>query len=156
MTGLVRMSKVNDIYWIADKMRKADRDEIKAVSGDDPSNVLASGIEYSRVCITFEYAGAPIAMCGVVGEFGGMGIIWMLGTDEINNAAKEFMRLSRQYLKRILCLYPLLTNYVDDRNIKAIAWLKKLGATIYDPEKYGIENMLFRRFEFKGVSCATH
>ena len=49
----------------------------------------------------------------------------------------------------MLATYPLLRNYVDERNTMAIRWLEWLGFEILPVEPFGVEGLPFHPFEMR-------
>ncbi len=92
----------------------------------------------------------PFAIFGTVpaGEAEGkrVGIVWMLATDEIDDNAIAFARTSRQWAKRLLEPYDYTLNYVWNRNIKHIRWLRWAGYIILMPERRGPFDEWFHPF----------
>jgi hypothetical protein len=156
MNTIVRPAKVIDVFWIASRIRKEDADECAAAAGQTPTEALTGSVGGSDVCRTIEYAGAPIAMFGFKGTPGHEAIVWMLGTDDIDKAKKSFMRSVHENIHRFLCVYPVLYNYVDGQNLKAVSWLRKMGAEVFDAQPMGVNGTPFHRFEFRRErQCAS-
>ena len=81
---------------------------------------------------------------------GGVGSPWLLGTGDVERHAITFLRLNRQYVLRMLDIFPHLVNFVDARHTVAIRWLKWLGFKFAPgPVPYGMRGMPFYRFEMK-------
>ena len=155
---ILRNSEHPDILPIASNMRKADVAEIKASHGYNPFEALEVGIRYSRICLTAEFKGTPIAMFGAVEtppfENGknfllGTAQIWMLGTPEVEKIWICFGLVSKKVITYLLQYYQKLFNYVDVRNEKSVKWLTWCGAKFHDAVPYGPENQLFRYFYFE-------
>ncbi len=140
------------IFWLANNIRRADRDEVAAEGGRGPLAALRDSLAASIAAWTGAVGDRPVCMFGVcpIDILGGIGSPWLLGTDEIKRYALSFLRLNKQYLPKMLELFPRLVNYVDVRNTVSIRWLKWLGFKL-DPEPvpYGIWGMPFYRFEMK-------
>ena len=137
------------IFWIANNMRQADRDEIAAAAGKGPWAALRDSLHLSVAAWTGLVDDEPICMFGVVplDILGGVGSPWLLGTDEIEKHAISFLRLNKQYVKEMLEYFPYLVNFVDARNKMSIQWLKWLGFKFdSSPIPYGIWNLPFYRF----------
>ena len=74
---------------------------------------------------------------------------WALFTPEVERKPKSFLAACRGPLRAFQSQYSHLVNYVDARNILAVRWLAWLGFTIHSPEPYGIEQLMFHRFEWR-------
>lgn len=136
---------------MAPNMRQADVEEIEASSGLDPYSALRRGMACSSHVWTGTVDGEPACMFGVVpvSMMSSVGVPWMLGTPLVEEHATAFLRRNKRYVKQMTAAYNYLVNYVDDRNVKAIEWLKWLGFTMSEPQQFGYKRMPFRRFEMR-------
>lgn len=136
---------------VAHGMRKADRDEVWAASHSSPYEALAHAMDTSTQVWTGMIDDRPICMFGVapVSLLGGIGIPWMLGTDDIERHQLIFLRRCRPVVAEMLTLYNHLVNLVDERNTTSQRWLKWLGFTLHDPQPHGPDAMPFRLFELR-------
>lgn len=144
----VRRAISADIAFLAPKMRKADRDEIKASDNIGAAEALMTPFQekghrtWSVIGTEEEY---------VVGMFGSVptldrdyGVAWLLSSDELFNYKKEFIRQSPEWVAQMGKNYKYLYNWVDCRNTKSIKWLKHLGfKEIQRDEHYGKGKMPF-------------
>lgn len=124
----VRASRKTDQRELAPRIRKADQTEL------DAHNVTAKfalglGYTFSKPCLTIEHDGSPIGMFGVTPVEGvdEAGLVWLLGSDEINDIRFQFLRESRQWLKEISKNYGMLCNVVHEGNTLHHRWLRFLG-----------------------------
>jgi hypothetical protein len=132
---------------IAPRLRTADRDEIHAVSGQDPEAALLNGIRMSAKAITLLIDDQPEAIFGVVEKDKQTGIVWMLGTDELVREPKRFWIAGKSWLTTLHMTWPVLTNYIDARNEVHIRWLERMGAKFHGTEpEFGFEKRPFRLF----------
>lgn len=134
---------------IARRMRQADRDEVFAASGKTATEALEYSLEKSAHSWTAIVDGVPEAMFGVgdLNILAGVGAPWLLGTDAVEENVKLFLRLSRDFKAQLLSRYPVLRNFVDDRNTASVRWLRWLGASMSDP--VDIRGYQFRLFELR-------
>jgi hypothetical protein len=65
------------------------------------------------------------------------------------------MKYSRELITRWLTKYGPLTNFVDSRHIRAIAWLRHLGAEFDLLPEFGPYKKPFYKFSIRGDSCAS-
>lgn len=130
-------------------MRQADRDEVFAAAGKSPGAALAYSLRKSSHAWTAIVDGVPEAMFGIgdLNILAGVVAPWLLGTDAVNDHARLFMQMSRDFTAQLLARYPVMRNFVDDRNTASIRWLRWLGATMTDPAC--IRGHQFRLFELR-------
>ena len=143
----IRSSVKSDIDWLAPRLRKADKAEIKAFAGVSPKDALTVSFVASTCRYTAEWEGEPIIMFGAGPVEEGVGAVWLLGTDMIKKVRVPFLRESKRCLEALHDEYPLLFNYVDARNTLHIRWLKWLGFTFINrhPE-FGVARIPFYEF----------
>ena len=141
-----------DLRHLAQNLRAADRQELAATHGYDIDllqclQTAVSASEEAFIAVTAY--GEPIAVFGVapVSLLGGIGCPWMLGTDTMDLYGRAVVTLSRQHVARWAQRYSLLFNYVDARNLRSIAWLKRTGFAILPAAPYGLSGEPFHRFE---------
>ena len=144
-----RPAVAGDEQILAPKLRQQDVDEVKASSGLDPLEALQISCLLSVDC------NAIIAGDGeLIGLFGVtktpdpfVGCPWLLASDRLPEIRKEFLPQSYEWVQRINKQFPVLRNYVDKRNTKAIRWLKYLGFQFIDlVEDYGVGKKPFYEF----------
>jgi hypothetical protein len=138
---------VEDLFW---RLRKSDITEIWNSHHAFPKDALKDGFKHSILCFSIVIEDRVCGMYGIRCDtlIGDRATIWMLGSPEIEKIRIKFLRNNRKYIDLFLSYYPILMNWVDVDNKKSIAWLKWLGAEIGEPERYGVENKLFRKFKF--------
>ncbi len=144
----VRRAISADVLFLADKIRQADLDEIKASDNVGAVEALMTPFEY-RGHRTWSVIGTDEEY--VIGMFGSVptldpdyGIAWLLSSEELFKYKKEFIKQSPQWVDEMGKGYRYLYNYVDCRNEKSIKWLMYLGFnTIRREEEYGKGKMPF-------------
>lgn len=151
MVRFVYPAHADDIGWIAERMRKADVEEIRAASGKDPREALEYSLDRSNEAYTVVFDGEPAAMFGVgwINILNGIAAPWLLGTDAVEANYRHFLRGSRWWIERLKGRYLLLTNVVDDRNVVSKRWLQWMGFTLHEPFILGVERRPFRKFELR-------
>lgn len=135
-------------YDLHRRLRASDLRELQASTDEEPLDILLSAIRISDVAWAAERNGHCQVLFGVAPIIPeAMGSIWLLASDDIYKWRKDFMRLSREYVARMHRGYPVLTNFVDDRNTASQAWLRRLGfqSGKHDPH-YGVERRPFTQF----------
>lgn len=145
----VRKSIIEDIDFLADRLRIEDINEVWASDHMSPRAALEQSFNESSHCFTIEN-GMPIAMFGISPEnlLGTDAVIWFLSSDDIEKIKYRFLKCSKFFIDTLLDVYPVLYNYVDFRNKKSIDWLYHCGATIFEPKEYGLDRRLFCEFYF--------
>lgn len=148
--GLVRAYEPGDEVYIAACLRRADRQELQALSELDPAEILREGgMTSSPSCTIVGDSGLGAGMFGVVDEGSGSGRIWLVGTDELvtKPLSTQFLRESKTYLGGLERLYKVLHNKIDERNHVHHRWLIWLGFTfIRRLPSYGFEGRPFLEF----------
>ena len=147
----VRTSRLEDIKPIAKHMRIEDVEELWKSHNRTPEEALMIAFKDSTECLTVEKNGKPIAMFGVAPNSlsGDETTIWLVGTPKIEKVQRAFGKHSKDFIEKMLKIYPILSNYVDVTNKKTIKWLKWCGAKFGSAVPYGINGELFMRFEFR-------
>lgn len=140
------------VRTIARRMRKADRDEVFAASGKSPAGALIYSLRKSAHAWTAMIDGKPELMFGVgdISILGGVGAPWLLGTDAVEQHYVAFLRRSVGFRDQLLRRYPIMRNFVDDRNKASKRWLQWLGARLSDPVE--MNGHAFRLFELRATN----
>lgn len=133
---------------VAAHARPADVAELQAGSGMTPAQVLEYGLRISALCYTALVDGEPVAVVGVtpLSVLAGKGCPWMVATSRVDRHARQLLEVSRPVVDLMAEQFPLLANFVDNRNVKAHRWLRWLGFHLHPPVPHGREGRLFRLF----------
>lgn len=147
----LRPATVDDIWWVASRLRAADLAELQALHGTgvDVQRVLWRAVRVSDIGMAaIAPGGEPIALCGVapVSLVSGEGSPWMLGTDQVERQARAAVVIGRHLVTEWAQQYRLLQNWVDARNRVSVRWLARIGFTIHPAEPYGAQHLPFHRF----------
>ena len=145
---VIRPAREGDGFSIGSKLRKADLIEVMAHSTENPCKLLEDSVNMPGAnTYTIDMKGLPIAMFGVVPYQENIGVIWLLGTDDIVKVKIPFLRNCRFWLDAFSGLYPVLFNVVSKENKLHITWLKWMGFefTKEHPE-YGLNKEPFIEF----------
>lgn len=129
-------------------MRKEDRDECMASSGQEPREALIYGGLYSIECNTILLPNGKVGgMFGVASWIHGAHAVWMLGSDDLLTFSIKFLRRCRSVVVQLNDKYPVIGNFVDARNTTHIQWLKWCGFSFVKLyEEYGYEGRPFYEF----------
>lgn len=130
-------------------LRRADRDEIEALTGRNPRAVLVESVEASAKAWAGLADGTLVCLFGVVPKslVGITGIPWLLGSDDVCAYSRQFLRRNRAYVDVMLADFPYLINVVDARNAVSIRWLKWLGFRFGQPVPMGVRGLPFIPFD---------
>jgi hypothetical protein len=144
-----RPATASEVQELVPRLRQADIDECEALFGEGSVLVTTMhGLRPEGVSFVAVRNGITIAVFGVCpGEKKGIGVPWMVGTDELDQCGRELMEEARNCLKIWHRFYPTLMNVVDARNTKSIRWLKRLGFTVRDPVPMGVGGLPFHPFD---------
>lgn len=123
-----RTSTVDDIGAIAASMRPADRREIMLLSGQEPKEALTECFESSTVCRTLSYKNTPLIMYGTTKD----GIVWGLGSTEIDKHTMGFLRVSRDEVEVLQGDHEQIYNLVHADNELHLKWVEFVGFEIYE------------------------
>lgn len=146
----VRTAREADAFALAPGLREADLREIRANLGESPAPVLARGVELSEPCYAVvREDDCPVALFGAVPDSASknVGLVWLLGSDELVEHPFFFLRNSRRWIGRLHRRYETLWNYVDARNEVHARWLSWCGFTrLGTIENFGVEGRPFHEF----------
>ncbi len=141
-----RPARPEDAAALAPLLRAADRREIEAADGLDPALVLAEGIAGSDPCHAVVDGDRILALFGVTpsADDPEVGMVWLLGSDELVARGTLVARRSRAYLALWHQRYRVLWNMVDARNEVHLRWLRWCGFTVVGRvEHHGAEQRPF-------------
>lgn len=152
MFNYVRKARASDCEALAPKIKQEDIDEIKASDNVTPLEGLKGpmSIEGNK---TYSIIGTEEE--GIIGMFGTVpsidnpdfGIIWMLGSNDIQKHAKQFLKECPKWIEEASKDYKYVFNFIDVRNQTSRLWLKWLGfKEIRLIENYGYGKLPFIQF----------
>jgi len=144
----IREVEEGDIAILVRNMREHDKQEVNAATRMGIRNAVKTSVKLSSYSKTGLVNDELVCMWGVcpISLISGSGSPWMLGTDLIKEKQRIFLRRSKPWLDDIRKDYRYLENFVDERNVLSIKWLKWLGFEIYEAEPYGIHCEPFHKF----------
>lgn len=148
----IRSAGVQDVNYIADNIREADRQELWAASHLTPFQALKISFLISRDIVFVGTADdVPVCMYGVKppSMLGNKAVPWLIGTEDVPLHSREFLRRSREVVEEFSERFPYMENFVDARNEDAVRWLQWLGFSVYYPKPYGVEQLPFHRFSME-------
>ena len=130
------------------RLRMRDVEEIKAACGMDGTQALVDGVNRSWRVMTWLCDGKPFAIAGAVEaqDDPGIGIIWMLASDDLARNKRWLLKDTKQFVDSFFEKHDMLFNFVDNRHTEAHSWLQWLGFDIGEPQTFGVAKMDFRPF----------
>ena len=142
-----RLSTLEDIKYLAPRLRQEDKQEILAGSGLIPYYALLNGFQNSVIVFTIlNPKNKPIGIFGVDDVGNGVGGIWLLATKDLATIKIAFLKQCREVVKVLNTKYKILWNYVDCRNKVHIKWLKWCGFKFLRKTNYGVLQKPFYEF----------
>jgi len=134
-------------YQVAENMRRNDIRECWIVKRSPLEALVESlttkGAKTYTLCLDDTH---PIGMCGTVPIDKNLGRIWLLGTDDITNHWRPFLRGCKPTIEFLSRGYRKVENFVPYDHDGTIMWLTWCGFVIED-YFYDIHGHQFIRFE---------
>lgn len=78
--------------------------------------------------------------------------VWMLATEHLKDHAAPFARHSIGVVQNFIERNSRIFNFVDERNVLAVKWLKWLGFVIMEPVQFGVKGERFHPFYMERTS----
>lgn len=104
-----------------------------ATSRLDPALQIAYSIAASRIGYAAYADGVLSAIFGATDGPGGVGVPWLLATDELARRWVPFVKLSKGFIDEMKGAYDVLENHAHVGNLASIRWLKRNGFTFDEP-----------------------
>lgn len=144
-------ARVEHLPDFARRIRLEDRLEAMAASGSPLIPALEEGIKVSEgTCWMALVDGKPAVIFGASPHPNKpeVGIIWLLGSEDILKYPLTFHKQAKRWLKVIHEKYPKVTNVADCRNVVHLQWIEKLGFRFTKMhQQYGPFGLPFVEFE---------
>ena len=142
-----RLTTLEDIKYLAPRLRKSDKEEILASVGLTPYEAMMIGYLENVIVFTIvNKKNIPVGIFGVNDCGRGVGAIWLLASEDLTTAQISFLRQCRDVVKVLNTKYKILWNFVDCRNSLHIKWLKWCGFKFINKQNYGVLNKPFYEF----------
>jgi hypothetical protein len=142
-----RLTSLEDIKYLALRLRYEDKQEIIASTGLKPYEALLKGYLENVIVFTIvNTKNKPVGIFGVNDCGNGLGAIWLVATNDLSTVQISFLRQCREVVKVFNNKYKILWNFVDCRNSLHIKWLKWCGFKFINKQKYGVLNKPFYEF----------
>jgi hypothetical protein len=142
---------MEDVEFVANNLRKEDREEILASVGIEPSLALPAYVREGREVYAAGLCSDNRAeiLYGFDPIFGvdRAAVIWLLSTPRIYDHPVEFVMRTKELYEEAHQRFDLLTNFIDARNRRHIVWLRSLGfVMLRRVEKFGYAGTPFIEF----------
>ena len=147
--------------WIADRLRDADKAEVRAATGKSPREVIEDSVVTSKLAFTVRKTRAsdPFAIFGVSdagmvdGAYFGLdrpavlvGLVWMVGTPEMEKNRIAIAKESRWWIDLLGKNYDALYNLVYAENSLHRKWLDFTGFKFMPGVPFGPNDEFFIPF----------
>ena len=147
-----RLATLEDLKYLAPRLRCEDKREILASIGTIPIDALTLSYYASDLVFTIvNPKDEPVAIFGVGGTKNGVGGIWLLATDNLKDIKFPFLKENKKVINFLNTKYKILWNFVDCRNSLHIKWLKWCGFKFINKQKRGVLNNPF--YEVIKILC---
>ena len=142
-----RLTTLDDIKYLAPRLRREDKQEILAGTGLLPYDALLNGYKNCVIVFTiFNPNNKPVGIFGITDCGDGVGAIWLLATKDLATIKIAFLKQCREVVKVFQKKYRILWNLVDCRNSLHIKWLKWCGFKFINKQKWGVLQKPFYQF----------
>tara|TARA_R110002012_G_scaffold35401_2_gene101127 strand:+ start:3016 stop:3483 length:468 start_codon:yes stop_codon:yes gene_type:complete len=145
----IRDAEVGDGITLAPNLRQADKDEMKAATGQVGPDSLERGIRDCDQCWCAEVEGEPVCLYGYMDSGDGSAFIWLMGSDIISDVSWQFLRASKHTMKKLSHTYDSLWSLADIRNTTHQEWYEWLGFKVLNQVKAGPEGRTFNLIEWR-------
>lgn len=142
----IRMARRKDCHDLAPRLRDEDVKELDAAVGLAPAGALVMSYLMSDLAYAVVINGQVEALFGVVSDRNepNHGVPWLLGSYELENNARPFLRIGRRYIKMMAVLYDSLRNAVHHEHTQSFTLLEHLGFVRTDVlEGFGVRKETF-------------
>lgn len=142
----LRPATADDAEWFAPRLRSADLLEVDAFFADHAEG-LRQSIAMSEITAVAHLNGRGVILLGCAShERDGEAAPWLVATGEVIRYPGALTRIGRHYVSVFLERWPLLWNFVDERNLVSARWLERLGFSLGEPVEIGRNGERFRPF----------
>lgn len=127
----VRRATPEDAVDLAQRLRKADLKEIRAVGSSSPEEALLAGVHSPDPCyVAVDEEDIPHIIFGTHPSHEHfLGYIWMMASDGIRRDWVQVLRETKPWIDRIRGHYRVMANAVHADNKVHIKWLRWAGFT---------------------------
>ena len=94
-----KLTTLEDIKYLASRLRKEDKQEILAGTGLIPYEALLNGYKKSVIVFTIvNFKNEPVAIFGINDVGNNVGAIWLLATDKLKDIQYSFLRENKKVI----------------------------------------------------------
>lgn len=152
VVGDIRVAEKSDCIKIGENLREQDALELYNYDRSSPVEACLNSFSKSTIAMTVEHDNIPIAMFGIM-VIDDVPTLWMLTTDGLKSIGRNFVRNTRDWINKMLEIYPVLTAYCDCRNKESERWLEYSGGMFGGVFEMGMDKMPFYKYTFRRMSC---
>lgn len=147
---VIRPTVPADAVLLGENMRTSDVHEVRAC-GHEPMHAAVRSVAQSLLCWSAFADGELGCIIGVspVSLVSGIGSPWMLGTPVLDAHSRVLVRMTPEYIAKMLKAFPHLVNFVHADNKTSLRWLKRLGFKFHEAQPFGVLGESFHRFEMR-------
>ena len=143
----LRLSTLEDVEYLAPRLRFEDKREIVSALGITPYAGLYFSFKNSTVCFTIvNYKNIPVSIFGISKINNTSSTIWLMATNGLKEIEISFLKQNKEFINFLVKRHKMLWNYVDCRNELHIKWLKWCGFKFLRKVNYGVLNKPFYEF----------
>ena len=136
-------AKYEHLLALAPLLRTGDRCEVMA-AGMTPLKALWRSWRPSVIASAGFVDGEIAAVWGMIGSpLCRVGNPWLLTSAAVEKVPRAFMEISREEVRRMLSICPVLEGLVDPAYWKAVRFLTFLGYSFGEPMRYGPHSATF-------------
>lgn len=150
---LITPAQIDDAVPLAQHLRESDRTEMRAYGcAQSDEEALRRCVARSLLAWSAYVDGDLACILGVspLSMVGGVGSPWMMGTPVLDRHSRILVRMTPEYIGRMLKAFPHLVNFVHAGNRTSVRWLRRLGFTLHEATPYGALGEPFHKFEMRG------
>lgn len=152
---------IKDILYILEHLRPEDKEEIEHQIGKDYIWKCLKDIMDSDGNIVMGYTkdgDRPVLMGGCSNAADGVGVVWLLCTEEIYKHPIQVLRNIKKEIELYQKDHIILSNIIYHKNKLAKIWLKKLGFKFDNPSGAKIPDgfeFFYKKKNMRGLNNAN-
>jgi hypothetical protein len=147
VVGDIRIAKESDCQVLGNNLCEQDAQELYNYDRSSPVDACLNSFKKSTVVMTVEHNAKIVAMFGIMDLSDGP-TMWLLKTNGLKLIGRNFLRNTKDWIRKMLEIYPVLIAYVDLRNRESRKWLDFVGGRWDGKVNMGVDMMPFQRYKF--------